>query len=586
MNIDPFRLSVSGFWKIIKNDKKIKLLFLILLILFASIFEVFTIGAVIPFLSVLIDPGSLFQNEYFSPVILSMGIVEPIDLILPVTLGFVFLSLFSGFIRTLLLAFQTRLSYDIGADLSLRIFERTIKQPFEFFLKKNSSEIIPAVSIKADQIVSGVIIPFLNMISSIFLLVFIFFALVFINPYITITSVLMFGALYFSVFFVIRLKLVENSKTIDIKTNNVVKTIQEGIGGIRDIIIDSSHSLFTDIFKREDRLLRTAKSKNFLLNHTPRLIIESIGIAIIAVVAYLYIQLSEVDNIIPTLGALALGSQRMLPLMNQVYLAFSSISGNYAIMHETLSYANLPVYSSEISHDELKFDKDITLKNVWFKYDESQDWVLKNINLIIKKGERVGIIGPTGCGKSTLLDLMMGLLSPSKGSVMVDGKLLNSNNIKHWQSLISHIPQNIFLLDDSIGKNIVFGAKKKEIDLSKVEKALKDASLLDFTKGLNGETKNFVGERGLRLSGGQKQRIGIARALYKGRDVIFLDEATSALDQDTEKNVMSSIYREKATLVMIAHRLSSLESCSRIVKLDSGSIKNDGKFEEICGKKV
>ena len=288
---------------------------------------------------------------------------------------------------------------------------------------------------------------------------------------------------------------------------------------------------------------------------------------------------------IPVLGALALGAQRLLPALQQAYGAYSSMKGSNSSLEDVLNLLDqpLPEYADQPPVKPIPFKKEIKITNLNFRYTKDSPWVLKNINLSLKKGENVGFIGGTGSGKSTLLDIIMGLLPPTNGELVVDNRSIDNKNRRAWQAHISHVPQNIYLSDGTIEENIAFGIEKEQINHKRVKKAAQQAQISDLIGQWKDGYQTFVGERGVRLSGGQRQRIGIARALYKKSNVLIFDEATSALDNETEKEVMKAIEElgEEITVLIIAHRLTTLKNCNKIIKLNKNYTILTGSYQEV-----
>jgi ABC-type multidrug transport system fused ATPase/permease subunit len=288
---------------------------------------------------------------------------------------------------------------------------------------------------------------------------------------------------------------------------------------------------------------------------------------------------------IPVLGALAVGAQRLLPLVQQVYRGWASYSMNAHALKDVLDLMSAPASSARPAAPggaTLPASIAIEAKDLWFSYSEDEH-VLKGISLIIRPGERVAFIGKTGSGKSTLIDVLMGLLRPGRGQLLLGGIAMSDSNVTEWQGRIAHVPQAIFLSDDSIAANIAFGSSEDEIDMARVLAAAERADVRSFVEQLPEGFATTVGERGIRLSGGQRQRIGIARALYKNATVLVLDEATSALDAATEASIMDSIagLDRELTIILIAHRLSTVEGCDTIYRLESGRIVQSGSYEEV-----
>ncbi|EMO29076.1 ABC transporter, ATP-binding protein [Leptospira interrogans serovar Bataviae str. HAI135] len=370
------------------------------------------------------------------------------------------------------------------------------------------------------------------------------------------------------------------------ENSHVVKLLQDGLGGIRDILLNGNQNFYTEIFKESDQKLRRTSVVSSFTAASPKFVVETISMMLFAILAYtVYIKNGSLQSSLPFLGALALGAQRLLPVLQQTYQSWALIKGARGALEDVVNLLDqpLPEYALLPPPDPIKFQSELSLKNISFRYHHDGPWILKDIDLVIKKGSRIGIIGQTGSGKSTLLDLIMGLLEPSSGSIFLDGKELNGKNIRSWQASIANVPQTIFLSDDTILDNIALGIPRQEIDIEKAKQAAKKAKISDHIESLNEGYKTIVGERGVRLSGGQRQRIGIARALYKEASIIVFDEATSALDNETERAVMESIegLGKDLTVLMIAHRLSTVKNCDQIIALNAGRVEKIGTYNEL-----
>jgi len=560
----------------------------IVLILIASVAEVVSIGAIVPFLGVLANPEAVFQHENVQPLIAYTGITEPRQLLLPFSVAFACAALLSGVMRILLLWVQIRVTHAIGADLSYKIYKRTLYQPYPVHVSRNSSEVIAGVSTKANQVVGSIVQPMLTIITSFVMTMMVLLALVAINPVISISATVGFAAIYGLFILINRKKLTFNSQQISRKQTQIIKSLQEGLGGIRDVLIDGTQATYCAVFRSADLDLRRAVANNHFIGQSPRYGIEAVGMVLIVILAYF---LSSAEDgmlgALPQLGALAIGAQRILPMLQQGYGAWTSFRGGQALLQDALSLLEQPIpkYAEEQITKKITFEKSIKLNRIAFRYRDDTSWVLKDLDIEIDKGANIGFIGTTGSGKSTLLDIIMALLHPGNGTLSVDGVNITDKNYRAWQSQIAHIPQVIFLSDASIAENIAFGLPIDKIDYSLVEKAAKQAQIHDTIKTWKNGYDTEVGERGVRLSGGQRQRIGIARAFYKQADVLILDEATSALDNETERAVMDCIQhsRHDITILMVAHRLSTLKDCDEIIKLENGKIKCQGTPHDIIG---
>jgi len=565
---------------LMERRRRYQFLILLTLMILTSMFEVISIGAVIPFLGVLIEPSNIFELPAAQPFIQFLGVDKPTQIILPISALFAIAVVMSGAMRVLLLWASVKFSFILGVDLSVGIFTQVINQPYIAHTKQNSSEVISAISIKIAQVINGVVLSVLNMMSSFIIVIAIITILIIINPSASLIAILFFSALYLFFYLYVKQKLKVNSSNITRASNSLMKILQEGLGGIRDIIINGNQQFYRGIFWRADLVFRKSLGNTLFITNSPRYFMETFGILLIVLLAYMLSTQGEKSfaDGIPVLGALALGAQRLLPVMQVLYNSWGNIKGTHFVLEEVLGFLNLnDTKTMNVINDDCAFEKNIRLKDVSFGYDENSLPAINNVNIEIKKGDCIGIIGKTGSGKSTLIDIMMGLLDPTHGTLEVDENVITSSNRRAWQSRIAHVPQNIYLSDSTIEENIAFGIPVEEIDSSLVRRAAISANIDSVVNEWPLKYKTILGERGIRLSGGQRQRIGIARALYKQADVLFLDEATSSVDTTTESNIMKAIEElgNDVTLVIIAHRITTLKNCSRILELT-----NEGKIYE------
>jgi ABC-type multidrug transport system fused ATPase/permease subunit len=586
MNLhQPITSLLKRLWQHISPRRRRQFGLLLVLMLLASFAEILSIGAVLPFLGVLTAPERIFEMHAAQPVIQALRLTEPKQLLLPLTIAFGMAALIAGAMRLLLLWASTRLSYTTGADLSISIYRRTLYQPYAVHCARNSSEVINGISNKTNGVIY-VITMVLTLISSAAMLITILIALLAVDPLIALAAFGGFGLIYVVIIRLTRKQLFVNSERMARESTQVIKSLQEGLGGIRDVLIDGSQATYCQIYSNADLPLRRAQGSSLFIGVSPRYAMEALGMLLIAVLAYSLAQ--QVDGIakaIPVLGALALGAQRLLPVLQQAYVAWSGIQAGQVSLHDAIELLDqpLPDYYSQSIVQPLPFNHSINLKQLSFRYGEKTPYVLKRLNLNISKGSRVGFIGTTGSGKSTLLDIVMGLLEPTDGLLEIDGLPVTATNQRAWQLHVAHVPQAIFLADSTIEENIAFGVPKDQINHDRVRQAAQQAQIAESIESWPKQYQTFVGERGIRLSGGQRQRIGIARALYKQADVIIFDEATSALDNETEQAVMQAIegLSQDLTLLIIAHRLTTLKNCTQIVELAEGEIKKTGTYQQI-----
>ena len=582
--------SFYGAWKSLLRflpfKVKIRFVMLICLMVFSAFAEIVSIGLVIPFLSAITSPEIIFNQPYLKPFLNFFSIESSVVLIKFITLIFCIAAIFSAGLRLLTLWFQTRFCYSIGANLSAQIYKNSLYQSYSVHASRNSSEYISTIVTKTSASTSFVILPILNILSSGFVLLAVTIALVAIQPFIAFSALFVFGSLYGSVIFVTRKKLDIDSKKISREQDQVIKILQEGFGSIRDILVSNTQEVYLHSYKNSFSSLQRAWANVEIIKGTPRYVIEALGIIAIALLAlYFSSQPNGMIAAIPILGAMALGAQRMLPILQLIYSSLSSLRGGYSSLLDVINMLEEPTNEALIkAHNfSIEFKNHITFQNLQFKYSDDGPWILDGIDLSIPKGGMLGIIGVTGSGKSTLTDILMGLLHPNSGSFFVDDIVITESNKFGWQSALAHVPQSIFLTDSSIAENIALGVPPDEIDFNLVQRSAEQAQIHDTISAWPNKYNTIVGERGVRISGGQRQRIGIARALYKKAPVIIFDEATSALDSSTEASVMQSIasLNKDLTIIIVAHRLTTLKNCSNIIELSNGKILRQGVYNDI-----
>jgi len=579
---------LKGLWFHVKRRRRVQFVLVFFLMLLASFAEILSLGAVLPFLTVLTNSELVFHHPFARPVISVLRITSSGQLILPLTIIFGTAALLSGGMRLLMLWASTKVSHVTGADLSIKVYRHTLYQPYATHVSRNSSEIISGIN-KVGGVTSAFMSIF-TLSSSGIIFLSIFGTLLAVDPVIALSSFVGFGGIYAVIILLTRNRLFKSGQIIANEANRVVKALQEGIGGIRDILIDGSQESYCQIYSHSAHEMRKAQASNAFLGNSPRFAVEALGMVLIAGLAYSMSKQPEgLSNAIPVLGALAFGAQRMLPLLQQFYASWSGLLGQSQSLQDVLLLLDqkMPEYAVHKTMQPLPFREHISIEKLSFRYGDSLPFVLKDLDVTIERGSRVGFIGATGSGKSTLLDIIMGLLHPTEGQIVIDDTPITDNNFRAWQAHIAHVPQSIFLADTTIAENIAFGVPKELIDIDQVRKAAREAQIADTIEEFPKKYKTLVGERGVRLSGGQRQRIGIARALYKQTDVIVFDEATSALDNATEQSVMKAIENlsKDLTVLIIAHRLTTLQNCDKIIDLKNGMISRLGTYDEIIAKK-
>ena len=571
---------ISGIWRHISKKRKIQLGFLSLIMICSGISEIFSLAAVVPFLSILSNPQNVWELPISQVFIKGLRMQGPDDLLLYVTIIFSFGAIMATAFRLINLWFNCRLAALIGSDISCKAYQKTLYQKYEFHLKRNSSSVVAATTTEINLTVAT-IDSFLQLITMFVVVSSIAAILIIINPLVAFISCLIFGSSYLIISTLVQKKLNLNSKIVARGINEQIKILQEGLGAIREVLLDGNQKTYLDIYRQADRPRRTKQSDNEFLSVFPRYAIEGIGLVVIGILA-ISLRSQETNSyyVLPTLGTLALGSQRLLPALQQLYISWAIIKANSASVLQVIEILDLeiPKSESQIIKSPLKFEKNIIIKEVSFSYSNNPPYILNSIDLEIIPGDRIGIIGKTGIGKSTIVDLIMGLLKPTNGKIFVDNKNIHDLNypkrLSRWRAAIAHVPQSIYLADRTIAENIAFGLYGNAINIDLVKRCAKQSQLAGFIENSQDGYNTLVGERGIRLSGGQRQRIGIARALYKNAKILILDEATSALDTVTENAIVNAI-RElniNMTIIMIAHRTTTLNQCNKIIKIVDGRI--------------
>ena len=577
---------LARLWHHLLPRHRVQFFLLLGLMLANALAEVVSLGLLLPFLGILTAPDRVMAHPLVHGHLQAWGIQSARELVLPLTLAFIAAVLVSAAIRMLLLWATTRFSLTAGVALSGETYRKTLYQPYLVHVARNSSGVISGLTTKINTVVFGVLTPVLVLLSSAVLLVAIIATLLSIDPLVALAAAITLAGSYALITWTTRKRLARNGQRITEGQTQLLRTLQDGLGCIRDILLDGTQRVYRDIYAQVDRPLRQAQCDNTFIAQSPRLLMEAVGMVMIAALAYaLSLRPGGIAAAVPVLGALALGAQRLLPALQQAYSAWQSIVGNLASLADVVELLDQDVPGQLLgpAPPPLQFQREIHFEDVCFRYGPEGPWVLDGLSLRIAKGARIGFVGSTGSGKSTTLDLLMGLLWPTRGSISVDGARLDEGTLRAWQQSIAHVPQSIYLADASLAENIAFGVPSAGIDMERVRRAARQAQILDFIESAPAGFDAEVGERGVRLSGGQRQRIGIARALYKDASVLVFDEATSALDNATEQSVMRTIgdLDRKLTVLMIAHRLTTVRDCDQIVLLEHGRVLALGTYDEL-----
>ena len=554
----------------------------------SSLAELLSLGGVIPFLAVINNPDALKSNQYAASIAELFDITESSQLIVYAAALFASATFVAALLRLLNIWVNCRLAASIGLDLSCKVYQVILNQSYTFYARTNSSKLIKAITLQINDVIVG-INSGLQIITTSLIAFSLIIGILIIDIHAAIAAAIVLGGAYLCVGLSIRRRLLFNGKKITDASIKQLQSLQEGIGSIRDVILDGNQDYYLRDYRRYDRPQRFLGAINNFLSASPRFIIETVAtLFLVSLAVSIVVHRGSQTSVIPLIGAMALGAQRLLPCLQQSYSCWADLKILNASMTSIVNILTLPAPQKSINQGRpLKVNKSIQLKHIFFRYEADSRFIINDLSLAIQPGQCMGLVGITGSGKSTLVDLFMTLLEPSSGQLLVDNfDIFDKNNIdllNSWRSSIAHVPQSIYLIDGTVSENIAFGIPRDLIDMTRVEAAARIAQISGFIDSLADGYDTIVGEDGFMLSGGQRQRIGIARALYKRSKILILDEATSALDSATEMNVINSIKSQTSdrTVIMIAHRLSTLENCDFVAWLKDGTIYQYGKPNDI-----
>lgn len=568
--------SILKIWKILTPLDKRKLGVVSILVVFMTIIESIGVVSIMPFLAVLASPESVQQNFLLKKIYTLLGMNNNNQFVIYLGGISLFIVVFSAFLKIITQYSLNRFSNLQRHYFSSRLLGIYLKQNYSFFIQRNSADLTKIILNDVDQVVWGVLQPLLVILSYGIIVVAMIFILIFYDPLMALTIASVIVAFYALMFSVVKTFMKKISQEYSKANQERYQSCQEVFYGIKDVMINNAHDYYSKRFDRNSRIHARHLASQESLGQIPIHIIETIGYGCLILLAiFLVLQNQSVGIILPVMGLYGVAAYRMLPAAQNIYRAITTYKFSEHILNGVSHEFELDLngIKQKTSQEVIKFNHSIELEGVSFSYPNKPEIkILENINLKISKNSSLGITGKSGSGKSTLMDIMLGLLSPTLGVLKVDGRIINEKNLQSWQSLVSYVPQFIYLADMTVIENIAFGIPKDQIDFQMAKKAAKLAQIDEFiTQNLQDGYNTMIGESGILLSGGQRQRLGIARALYKQPQVIFMDEATSALDIETEKAVNEAIQslNGKMTMIIIAHRESAVAECDECFFLNS-----------------
>lgn len=579
---------------LLSRRNKVRLtILLVMLVLLASL-EMAGIASILPFMAVVADPTVIHTNKWLSAAYQWMGSDNEKSFLVYVGLLVLALLVVNNVGKALSVWLTLRYQYGLGYTLARRLLANYMSRPYAFFLGRNTAELGHVMLNETFAVSQRVLKPMLDIVSAALVALAILVLLFIVDPIVASLIVLVIGGSYATVYLLVHRKLATSGLEQVYTGMQKYKLAGEALSGIKDLKILARELTYLERFSLF--ALRNAKNDIFagVISQVPRYALEVISFGgILLVVLYLLGREGRADDIVPLLALYAFAGYRLLPTLNNLFVGIMAIRYNLSsldVVHAEFTQGVKDLQSCEaqlIAQSRAKamtFSKSLELRNVLFQYEGSGQPALNGLTVTIERNSVVGLVGPTGCGKTTTVDLILGLLAPTRGSILVDGVEISDGNRAGWQKLVGYVPQQIYISDDTVASNIAFGIPPEEIDMAAVRRAAAIANLDEFIEtSLANRYETEIGERGVRLSGGQRQRIGIARAMYRDPAILVMDEATSALDGITEDYVMDAIHNlsKDKTIILIAHRLSTVKDCDVIYQLDRGAIVGSGTYDEL-----
>jgi ATP-binding cassette, subfamily B, bacterial PglK len=581
---------VFKIWAILPTKSRRIMCWLLLAIVIMACFETVGVASIMPFMGVLAKPDLIFSNKGLSWLYNDFGFGGETQFLIFLGVGVIVTLVFSNLVSSLVTWALLRFTYMQNHVISKRLLKNYVNQPYQFYLNRNSADLGKNILSEVSQVVTGVIVPGMQMISKIVVIVFLLGLLLIVEPSMTALACFVLGGAYGAVFMLTKKKLMHLSKTRLETNKGRYDAVMEIFGGIKEIKLMGRESIFIKNYSSNSERYAVSHSNSQVVGQMPRYVIESIvlGGMMLMVLYYLYVE-GTVVHILPSLMLLAVACYRMLPAFQQIFKSVTQIRFNYLAvgaladdMHKT-ELVTQDDDAIDDYNDEMSFSDKIELNDVSYRYPSTDSDTLRNVTLSIDHNTTVAFVGQTGSGKSTLLDVILGLLEITGGGISIDKEILCSRNMRSWQNIIGYVPQQIYLMDDEITKNIAYGVPPNQIDEEKVRAVARMASVDEFISTLPEGYRIIIGERGVRLSGGQRQRIGIARALYGDPKVLVLDEATSSLDGITEDVVMEAIKNigHSKTIIIVSHRMKSVQHSDMIYVIKNGVIIDAGSYLDL-----
>ncbi len=557
---------------------------------FMGIFQSISIVSVFAFINTVMDVSTISSNKYLSFFYENLGFSDIKKFLFVMGLAVLILLISGNVISAYSTWLKTFFVWNVNCKITTKLLRKYLFSPYAYFLNRNTSELEKNITSECDALSGNFLQSFLNMMEGLITTLIILIMLLLTDPLVTVISMGTLITLYLLIYLRFS-KMIKSTGRQRIEENrDRYKAVTEALHGVKYTKVVRKEGYFLNEYIKHAEKFSTLQAKNSIIGKIPKFLMEVIAFGgLIGVVLLSLSSRGNIENIISSIALFGFSGYRLLPALQSIYDSYTVFKFNKPVLDKIsgdLSEGNL-IRENSLSQNtgkQIRLKGKIILENISFSYEGNRSLVLEDINLEIEKNSSIALVGPTGSGKTTLVDILLGLLTPSSGEIIIDGTKITEENIRSWQKSLGYVPQDIYLCDDTVAKNIGFGLPAERVDMEQVKKVAKMANISDFIENELPEKYNTaVGERGVRLSGGQRQRIGIARALYHNPDILILDEATSSLDSITEKSVLEAIEKvsKLKTMIIIAHRLTTVEKCNKIYLLDKGHIIAEGNYNEL-----
>ena len=580
---------VKNLFDLLSPNQRKRFFVLQFLVIVTSVFEILGVASIIPFMALVGDMSQLEQNTLFAKIYIESGVASESQFVFFIglcVLGLLFISMIISIFTTWGLSMFAN---KIGTEIADRLYTYYLNQDWLFHASGSSAQLTKKIATETMRVTGAVLVPLMQMNSKVTLSLLMSTSIFLYDPKVALIGLSIFAISYFFLFKVFRNKLNKNGIAISEVNEERFRLMNEGFGGIKDLLLMGRDNDFIDRFNKSGKTLAYSQGTNAALVQAPRYFVELLAFGSM-IVLILYLIASHNGNlgmILPILSVYAIGIIKLLPAFQQIYSSMAIIKANIpafeSIKQDLYDSLHKESKSQKFERNCFTPKKNISLENITFTYPNKEEPALNELDMSISANNVIGIVGPSGSGKSTLIDILLGLIYPQKGHLKIDNEIINMKNRRSWQNTIGFVAQSIFLSEGTIAENVAFGLPSNQIDLDQVNHALEIAHLSEFVKSLKNGINTKVGERGVQLSGGQRQRIGIARALYNNAQVLVLDEATSSLDGITEKMIMEAIdaFSGKKTIILVAHRLKTVQKCDQIFFIDKGKVIDQGTYQEL-----